>query len=159
MSQPTRIQRRRTRGWRLPPGTTIVDRSSRWGNPFVIDRRLSQRLEGTDGAGEYLPGKFVYDVRNAETGEIRRTGDTREYAHRFATEKYEDETLYYRLEHGQIDLEPLRGQDLACWCPSELPCHARVLLEYANHQNPLHLARDRKAGRNPRQHHQEKSHG
>lgn len=27
------------------------------------------------------------------------------------------------------DLEPLRGHDLACWCPLDVPCHADVLLE------------------------------
>ena len=26
-------------------------------------------------------------------------------------------------------LEPLRGRDLACWCPLDQPCHADVLLE------------------------------
>ncbi|MGX1809731.1 DUF4326 domain-containing protein [Nocardia sp. NPDC055321] len=26
----------------------------------------------------------------------------------------------------------LAGRDLACWCPLHLPCHADVLLEFAN---------------------------
>lgn len=26
----------------------------------------------------------------------------------------------------------LRGSDLACWCPAHEPCHADVLLHYAN---------------------------
>jgi hypothetical protein len=29
-------------------------------------------------------------------------------------------------------VEELAGQDLACWCPPDLPCHADVLLEIAN---------------------------
>jgi hypothetical protein len=29
-------------------------------------------------------------------------------------------------------IAPLRGKDLACWCPLELPCHAEVLLRLAN---------------------------
>lgn len=29
-------------------------------------------------------------------------------------------------------LTPLRGRDLVCWCPLDLPCHADVLLELAN---------------------------
>jgi hypothetical protein len=29
-------------------------------------------------------------------------------------------------------LAPLRGHDLACWCPLDQPCHADVLLELAN---------------------------
>jgi hypothetical protein len=29
-------------------------------------------------------------------------------------------------------LEPLRGKDLACFCPLDSPCHADILLELAN---------------------------
>ncbi len=31
-----------------------------------------------------------------------------------------------------LDLTPLRGKDLACWCPLDARCHADVLLEWAN---------------------------
>lgn len=31
-----------------------------------------------------------------------------------------------------IDLTPLRGKNLACWCALDAPCHADVLLELAN---------------------------
>jgi hypothetical protein len=30
----------------------------------------------------------------------------------------------------------LRGKDLACWCPPDQPCHADVLLELANPDQP-----------------------
>lgn len=33
---PKRIQRKRTKGWRMPEGAVYVGRPSRWGNPFVI---------------------------------------------------------------------------------------------------------------------------
>ena len=29
-------------------------------------------------------------------------------------------------------LEPLRGKSLGCWCPLDEPCHADVLLQWAN---------------------------
>ena len=29
-------------------------------------------------------------------------------------------------------LEPLRGKSLGCWCPLDEPCHADVLLKWAN---------------------------
>ena len=31
---PERIQRRRTRGWRMPVRAVYVGRPTRWGNPF-----------------------------------------------------------------------------------------------------------------------------
>lgn len=33
---PIRIQRRRTKGFRLPPNTICVTRPSKWGNPFRV---------------------------------------------------------------------------------------------------------------------------
>jgi len=32
----------------------------------------------------------------------------------------------------KINLEELRGKNLACWCPLDKPCHADILLELAN---------------------------
>jgi hypothetical protein len=32
---PLRIQLKRSKGWRLPPGTLKVDRTTHWGNPFT----------------------------------------------------------------------------------------------------------------------------
>jgi Domain of unknown function (DUF4326) len=36
MSEPQRIQLRRTRGWRKPSGAVVVARPTRWGNPFPV---------------------------------------------------------------------------------------------------------------------------
>lgn len=33
---PKRIQRKRTRGWRMPAGAVYVGRPTKWGNPFKI---------------------------------------------------------------------------------------------------------------------------
>lgn len=32
--RPKRIQRKRTKGWRMPEGAIYVGRPTRWGNPF-----------------------------------------------------------------------------------------------------------------------------
>lgn len=29
-------------------------------------------------------------------------------------------------------IDPLRGKNLACWCPLDRPCHADILIELAN---------------------------
>lgn len=34
--KPVRVQLRRLKGWRMPPNTVIVDRRSRWGNPYRV---------------------------------------------------------------------------------------------------------------------------
>lgn len=37
--------------------------------------------------------------------------------------------LEERLKVEPDFLDPLRGKDLACWCPLDKPCHADILLE------------------------------
>lgn len=34
--KPRRIQRKRTKGWRMPPNTVYVGRPTRYGNAFVV---------------------------------------------------------------------------------------------------------------------------
>lgn len=35
---PQRIQLSRAKGWRMPPNTVKVDRTTKWGNPFVVGK-------------------------------------------------------------------------------------------------------------------------
>ncbi|HEX5508795.1 MAG TPA: DUF4326 domain-containing protein [Pseudolabrys sp.] len=36
MVKPVRIQRKRTKGWKMPPNTVSVTRPGKWGNPFRV---------------------------------------------------------------------------------------------------------------------------
>lgn len=36
MNGPKRIQRKRTKGWRMPEGAVYVGRPSKWGNPWAV---------------------------------------------------------------------------------------------------------------------------
>src|SRR5262245_27560095 len=49
MSKPHRIERKPTKGWRMPPNTVYVGRGSKWGNPFPLDH---QAHFGKDWAGQ-----------------------------------------------------------------------------------------------------------
>ena len=45
---PVRIQRQRTRGWRMPPSAVYVGRPTKWGNPYIVgdlDGRSRMTLE------------------------------------------------------------------------------------------------------------------
>lgn len=35
-THPLRIQRRRTKGYKMPPGAVYCGRPTKWGNPFVV---------------------------------------------------------------------------------------------------------------------------
>jgi len=56
-----RIQRKRTKGWRMPPNTVSVNRPGKWGNPFTVDEY------GREGAiqkyREMLSGKDLSELR------------------------------------------------------------------------------------------------
>jgi hypothetical protein len=108
---PERIRLSRAKGYRMPPNTRKVDRSTRWGNPFgpmQIGHAFSHRG---------LPAPIIYFHEKPGTG---RCIDL------FTA------YLYGLLSLDPDYLKPLRGKNLACWCPLDQPCHADVLLRLAN---------------------------
>lgn len=109
---PCRIRLRRTKGWRLPAGAVKVDRTTMFGNPFVIGEPVDLRCAG----------RWGWAIRNKE----RMVESREEAVALFAT--------VLALDGAGLALvrAELRGKDLACWCPPEGPCHADVLLQIAN---------------------------
>ena len=54
-----------------------------------------------------------------------------------AVDNFRQALVEGRLQNSVEDVrEQLVGQNLACWCPLEQPCHADVLLEIANQEQP-----------------------
>ncbi len=45
---PVRIQRKRTKGWRMPEGVVYVGRNSKYGNPFTVDPNLRTAQQAVD---------------------------------------------------------------------------------------------------------------
>lgn len=137
-----RIQLRRTKGWRKPPGALVVARPSRWGNPFVVrtappmgDSPTVHRVLDIGDRCESLRAPNEYFTRDLYG------------AHVMAVRLYELHTGpmgLYEWDDPEEMLAPLRGHDLACWCPPDLPCHADVLLRLAN-PTPPHPT-DRRTG-------------
>lgn len=41
-----RIQRKRTKGWRMPPNTVYVGRPTKWGNPYKVGDLIGPFLDG-----------------------------------------------------------------------------------------------------------------
>ena len=128
-----RIQRQRTKGWRMPEGAVYVGRPSPWGNPWPIDHAampwvavllgLRGDAEGRRAAAVALHRAWITDTLPlGVSGGGIETG----FASNAATMYLRDFELPTKP-----DLAPLRGKDLACWCPLDQPCHADVLLELA----------------------------
>jgi len=109
-----RIQRKRTKGWRMPENTVYVGRpSNRWGNPFVVSPDhpdLAHYADYTKNVDLWTN----WPVKDAETA-VRAFREMR------CTESFV-----------KTARSALRGKNLACWCKAGSPCHADVLLEIAN---------------------------
>lgn len=94
--KPQRIQRKRTKGWKMPAGVVYVGRGTQWGNPFKI---------GQPNADDCMIGTRA-DVVAKYRSEILLFNGGFVGFNRFWIQQH------------------LRGKDLACWCPLDQPCHA-----------------------------------
>ena len=109
---PKRVQLQRVKGWRMPPNTRKVDRTTIFGNPFeavrhgTCDAVRSHRL--------WLTGILTDDQILAQYPGI--------------VAKH----LIARRRRVLASLSQLRGMNLACWCSPARPCHADLLLKLAN---------------------------
>ncbi len=138
MSRPVRIQRRRTKGWRMPEGAVYVGRPTIFGNPFVAYKsECCGYWDVRDDNGVRYLVNHAY-VHQPEVRADRSTWTTQGEANRKAVQLYNFELTYWFGGRMKWDepfreaVESLRGHDLACWCPLDQPCHADVLLEIAN---------------------------
>jgi len=112
---PERHQRRRTKGWRKPEGAVIVDRTTKWGNPFTISDCRETGYTGTDAQ---IAARCVEAFRVWLGPHWRNNWSGQE----------SEAARALILTH----LPELRGKDLCCPCPLDQPCHADVLIEFAN---------------------------
>lgn len=126
--RPKRIQLSRRKGYRKPQGAVKVDRSTKFGNPYVV--------QPVPNGGRYRSGGRRAEYR-------RRALQCIGMFEAHLRERPGDPWLRMRDE-----LYKLRGHDLACWCrlcPKHAdglplgetcadcdPCHADALLRAAN---------------------------
>lgn len=132
MMQPIRVQRKRTKGWKMPENTVYVGRGSRFGNPFSIEHDRWNGWCVLDP--EFFPKRQ------------RHYCDSQAEAHQLAVGKYSQHIMPYQHRGKTATLEnffissaniddiasALRGKNLACWCALDQSCHADVLLKVAN---------------------------
>ena len=109
---PRRVQRERTKGWRMPENTVYVGRPSWWGNLWVVGSVCNYTIHGN---------AYLYsDIKHVAPVVLDRTTAIAHYRRGWA------------LPQRRRIVQELRGKNLACWCPLDQPCHADVLLELAN---------------------------
>lgn len=114
-----RIQRKRTKGWRMPENAKYVGRPTKWGNPFRLTPDGFIQCYSTNG--KILDPWIMWSYSNGfETKDIVELyglwlkGDLKTKAPYLPTPPSIDE---------------LKGKDLACFCSLSEPCHVDAILE------------------------------
>lgn len=137
MTAPTRIKLSRQKGWRMPPDTVKVDRSTRWGNPWKVGapgrvlwlsggHRLDSTCPVPISAEQAVDAFTCWLIGYAIGPDLRPTRLNRDGNRAFW------DHLSARRQTIFSHLWMLRGKDFACWCKPGAPCHADVLLALAN---------------------------
>jgi hypothetical protein len=128
MAAPVRIQRKRVKGWRMPPNTVSVTRPGRWGNPFDFRKSDCCWLALSYGCRGDRLGRQEASVKAfrewIEPPPKGKKAVRYERGVRFGTDEKTSTIVAIRTE--------LAGKNLACFCALDQPCHADVLLEMAN---------------------------
>ena len=126
MNKPIRIQRKRTKGFKMPENTVYVGRPSKWGNPFKVGLIMNYM--------DVLHFMAFNDVRKY----FKITGQT---VNSIAKKPLDIEDCMYLYKNYKFRVSSetmkklmaeLKGKNLACWCKIGEPCHADILLRLAN---------------------------
>ncbi len=151
---PRRIQRKRTKGWRMPEGAVYVGRPTVWGNPFALDDRwlvwaavALGFLGNVDGRRQASVALYRWWLTGARPKARKIRGNMGAIGYEDGREVPTQDLVQglagvmacsYRAPQlpPRPALAPLRGHDLACFCAQDRPCHADVLLELANREPP-----------------------
>ena len=116
-----RIQRKRTKNWKMPDNCIYVGRPTKWGNPLklvgdciYIDASYRRKI--------LSPWVFftLGDIHDVIYW-YRRLWDGIEFANA--------DLQYWSGEFKKLDLNELRGKDLACYCRLDEICHADVIIK------------------------------
>ena len=111
---PIRIQRKRTKGYNMQAESMAINglpaksctRPGKWGNPFKVGDYEQMSLYARD----YVRWHFKHFM--------------------YTPTSLWKSLRYYEhwLKKSRLDLEPLRGYNLACFCALDAKCHVDIIL-------------------------------
>ena len=132
--KPKRIQRKRSKGWRMPENTIYVGRPGKWGNPFKLVQ--DQIMCNASYRRAILSPWVIFDhdcLYSPELGLKQVLSLYKLWIQGYVFRDYKNchITPVAKITDYEIKKE-LKGKDLACWCPEGSPCHADELLRIAN---------------------------
>lgn len=106
-----RIQRKRTKGFKMPTDAVYVGRPTKWGNPYKVGKM-------------FIPEDEIF--LNPFNPKWEMCKDIKQ-----ALSLYEN-FLKREIQNKRLDLSELKGKKLACWCNLNLPCHVDIIEKFLN---------------------------
>ena len=132
MTIPIRVQRKRTKGWRMPENTVCVTRGTPLGNGFIVGQEVPAIFDKMYIFDKYSDCPAYLDnldyLKYVQRGHLIEDTET-------AIRLYEQYLNWLQNKFPQryeYIKEKLKDKNLACFCPLNQPCHADILLKIAN---------------------------
>jgi hypothetical protein len=118
-----RIQRKRTKGYKMPVNAIYVGRPTKWGNPIKLikDSIFIDTFSKGASRWRYLQKGTIEDV--IKLYDLLLNGE------------YLGDNIhmkYWNIRLRELQVYELKEKDLACFCSLDNFCHADVLLEKIN---------------------------
>lgn len=123
--KPIRVQRKRTKGWKMPENTVSVCRPGKWGNPLKL---VGDMIYINASWRRKILSPWVY----FQQGTVE---DVVNYYRLLLVGEWlgENEDMkYWNIELHKLPRHELKGKNLACFCRLDQVCHADILLSLAN---------------------------
>lgn len=123
-----RVQRKRTKGFKMPNDAVYVGRGSKWGNPFKL---IGDMVYVDAGHRRKILSKWVcyYDGGGYDTSDVVKL--FRDLLMDLNSHEVEPE-IRDKFKWMRDRIRDLQGKKLACWCNVNNCCHADALIELAN---------------------------
>lgn len=117
-----RIQRKRTKGWKMPENAKYVGRPTKWGNPLKL---IGDMIYIDASWRRKVLDPWVY-FTNGTIDDVVKYYDLLLNGEWLGENK---DMRYWNIKLHELPICELHGKDLACFCSLSSPCHADVLLE------------------------------
>jgi len=136
--KPIRVQRKAK--VKAPPNTIY---SGVWPNPYQIREENGKWIVFDERRGDYIRPQ----IKKPQFFEDELS------ARKFAVDCFEKE--FFCFKHGDSlsdyfyviaaleEVLELKGKNISCWCSLDKPCHADILLGYANSEDVLSMFADK----------------
>lgn len=112
---PTRIQRSRKPGFRLPPNTVCINRGTKFGNPFTVS--------------EYGREKAIQMFRECLLNNVMCY---------YYFDELEATTQFNRFKWMAEHIDIIRNADhIACFCGLDEECHGDILIKFSIMENDV----------------------